>query len=57
MSELEGKVAVVSGGAEGIGFSIALSMAKQGMKVVISDIDAKQLEIARQALEDTFYSY
>jgi|TARA_B110000879_G_scaffold68202_1_gene95524 NAD(P)-dependent dehydrogenase (short-subunit alcohol dehydrogenase family) len=52
MSELEGKVAVVSGGAEGIGLCIALSMAKQGMKVVISDIDANQLEIARQALED-----
>jgi NAD(P)-dependent dehydrogenase (short-subunit alcohol dehydrogenase family) len=52
MSELQGKVAVISGGAEGIGFYIAQSMAKQGMKVVISDIDVKQLDIARQALED-----
>lgn len=51
MSELQGKVAVISGGAEGIGFYIAQSMAKQGMKVVIGDIDAKQLDIARQALE------
>lgn len=51
MSELQDKVAVISGGAEGIGFYIAVSMAKQGMKVVIADIDAKQLEIARKALE------
>lgn len=50
MSELQGKVAVISGGAEGIGFYVAQSMAKQGMKVVIGDIDAKQLDIARQAL-------
>lgn len=52
MSELNGKVAVVSGGAEGIGFYIAQSMAKQGMKVVVADIDGGQLEVARQALEE-----
>ncbi|MFK7865596.1 MAG: SDR family NAD(P)-dependent oxidoreductase [Pseudohongiellaceae bacterium] len=52
MSELQGKVAVVSGGAEGIGFYIAQSMAKQGMKIVVADIDGKQLEIARHALAE-----
>lgn len=51
MSELQDKVAVISGGAEGIGFYIAQSMAKQGMKIVLADIDAAQLQLARQTLE------
>lgn len=51
MSELKGKVAVVSGGAEGIGFYIAQAMGKQAMKVVIADIDGKQLEVARKELD------
>lgn len=52
MTEFTGKVAVISGGAEGIGFSIAESVAKQGMKVVLGDIDAAQLEIAGKALAE-----
>lgn len=52
MSDLQGKVAVISGGAEGIGFSIAKSVAREGMKVVLGDIDATQLEVARKALEE-----
>ena len=48
--EMRGKVAVISGGAEGIGFSIAQAVARQGMKVVLGDVNAEQLENARQKL-------
>jgi 3-oxoacyl-[acyl-carrier protein] reductase len=42
--ELKGAVAVVTGGASGIGEAIAKSMAGYGMKVVIGDMDPKGLE-------------
>ena len=51
MSQYSGKTVVVSGGAEGIGLGIALAMGKQGMKVVLGDIDSDQLDIARTSLE------
>ena len=47
MSQYAGKTVVISGGAEGIGFGIARAMGKQGMNVVLGDIDARQLEISR----------
>lgn len=52
MSQYLSKTVVISGGAEGIGFGIAHAMGKQGMNVVLGDIDAKQLEIARTKLEN-----
>lgn len=39
MGELEGKVAIVTGGASGIGREVALCYATQGAKVVIADVD------------------
>lgn len=51
MSQFAGKTAVISGGAEGIGFGIAQAMGKQGMNVVLADIDANQLEIAQEKLQ------
>lgn len=51
MSQFAGKTVVVSGGAEGIGFGIAHTMGKQGMNVVLGDIDAKQLALAKEKLE------
>jgi 3-oxoacyl-[acyl-carrier protein] reductase len=42
--ELKGAVAVVTGGASGIGESVARSMAQKGVKVVIGDMDQKGLE-------------
>ncbi|WP_286267407.1 SDR family NAD(P)-dependent oxidoreductase [Thalassotalea atypica] len=53
MNQFSGKTVVVSGGgAEGIGFGIARAMGKQGMNVVLGDIDNKQLDIARTKLEN-----
>lgn len=51
MSEFAGKTIVISGGAEGIGFSIAMAMGKQGMKVVLGDIDGNQLKLAEERLQ------
>lgn len=51
MKDFEGKTAFISGGAEGIGLSIAQALGKQGMQIVLGDIDAAQLAIAQQTLE------
>src|SRR5438067_2002127 len=39
MSELAGKVAIVTGAASGIGLAIARELAKHGAHVTLSDID------------------
>jgi len=39
MKELQGKTAIVTGAAQGIGFAIAKLMAERGANVVISDIN------------------
>ena len=51
MTVFEGKTALISGGAEGIGLSIATALGKQGMRIVLGDIDAEQLPNAQQTLE------
>ncbi len=50
MSTFAGKTALISGGAEGIGFAIAKAMGQQGMNVVLGDIDAGQLAKAEETL-------
>jgi len=51
MSEFSDKTIVISGGAEGIGLSIAMAMGKQGMNVVLGDIDGEQLKRAEATLQ------
>ena len=46
MRDFEGKVAVVTGGASGIGFAMATRFAQEGMKVVLGDVEAPALEAA-----------
>ena len=56
MNSYSGKTAVISGGAEGIGFSIASALGEQGMNLVLADIDAAKLAEAKQALSEKGYS-
>ena len=37
---LQGKVAVVTGGAQGIGRAIALGLGREGAKIVVADLQA-----------------
>ncbi|MFX1454987.1 MAG: SDR family NAD(P)-dependent oxidoreductase [Promethearchaeota archaeon] len=51
MKDFLGKVAVVTGAASGIGQGIAERCAKEGMKVVISDIDERRLRRLERKLK------
>ena len=50
MSQFAGKTAVISGGAEGIGLSIAQALGDQKMNIVIADIDQENLQKAGSEL-------
>lgn len=50
MKELGGKVAVVTGGASGIGFAMARRFSARGAKVVLADVEAPALEAAASDL-------
>ena len=50
--ELEGKVAVVTGGSRGIGKAIAGRLAEEGADVVISARTAETLELAAKAISE-----
>jgi NAD(P)-dependent dehydrogenase (short-subunit alcohol dehydrogenase family) len=59
MENLRGRVAVITGGASGIGFATAEALAREGAKLVLADIEAGALDAAvaklhaaaREALE------
>jgi NAD(P)-dependent dehydrogenase (short-subunit alcohol dehydrogenase family) len=50
MDQLQGKVAVVTGAASGIGRALAERFGAEGMNVVLADIDGDGLDVAVQSL-------
>jgi 3-oxoacyl-[acyl-carrier protein] reductase len=48
--DLEGKTAVVTGGARGIGYAIAERMLESGASVMLWDVDEERLALAKSAL-------
>src|SRR5665213_1087814 len=50
--ELKGKVAIVTGGAQGIGYAIAHRYAAEGASVVIADIDGEGAAAAATKITD-----
>jgi NAD(P)-dependent dehydrogenase (short-subunit alcohol dehydrogenase family) len=52
MRDLTGRVAVVTGGASGIGRGMAEAFAARGMKIVLADIEEEPLEASVRALRN-----
>lgn len=52
MSQLQGKVALVTGGARGIGKAIVLELARQGSDVVICDIDVSEADLITLEIQE-----
>ncbi len=55
MREFKGRVAVITGGASGIGLAMARRFGAEGMKLVIADIDEAALKTAKAELEGAGY--
>ncbi|MFX1346332.1 MAG: SDR family NAD(P)-dependent oxidoreductase, partial [Promethearchaeota archaeon] len=51
MKEFKGKVAVITGAGSGIGFALAERCAKEGMKIVLADIDTRFLRSAQRKMK------
>ena len=51
MDDFAGKLAVITGGASGVGRSLAFALAGAGARVLIADVDAPALAKTRDALE------
>ncbi len=49
---LQGKVAIVTGGSSGIGRATALAFAREGTRVVVSDIDTERGNAVAQEIKD-----
>jgi NAD(P)-dependent dehydrogenase (short-subunit alcohol dehydrogenase family) len=53
MKSIRDKTALITGAAGGIGLSIATALAKSGMRVALTDIDAARLDVAAGRLRKT----
>ncbi len=51
MNDLEERVAFITGGANGIGLSIATSLAREGVAVALADIDSTAAQHAQEKIE------
>ncbi len=52
MENFTDKLAVITGGASGVGFAIGEALAKEGAKVILTDIEAESLETSAKSLTD-----
>jgi NAD(P)-dependent dehydrogenase (short-subunit alcohol dehydrogenase family) len=52
MQQLEGRVAVVTGAASGMGRAMAERFAQEGMRVVLADVDRERLDATEAAIRD-----
>jgi len=50
--QLTGKVAVITGSGRGIGYASALALAQEGVRIVITDIDAEAVQQAVGSLKE-----
>lgn len=53
MSWFNGKTALITGGARGLGLQMALAFAREGANIVLTDINPETLEKAREQVETT----
>ena len=51
MKELSGRIAVITGGASGIGLGLAHRLVDEGMKIVVADIEENVLDSAVEELK------
>ncbi len=51
---LKDKVAIITGGAQGIGYSIASLMAKEGARIVVADVQEESVKKAADTLHQEF---
>ena len=52
MKDFNGKLAVVTGGASGVGFAIGEALAKEGAKVILTDVEEESLQKSTVMLTD-----
>ena len=53
MKNLNGKVAVVTGAASGVGRALAVQLSQEGMKIVLADIEPGPLDVVKSELMRT----